>query len=125
MRERQESVRARDGQFCSLASRGKEQVHLFFVLFFLIYALENMKNGHVHRMFQKCFYQVAAAGESDIVLTSKVLQISNILRKIQIIWKKLSSMFCENHQPSLFFLRLLSFTRFKNWVDVGVNSRMV
>ena len=26
LEERQESVRARDGQFCSLASRGKEQV---------------------------------------------------------------------------------------------------
>ena len=55
LRERQESVRARDGQFCSLASRGKEQVQLFFVCFFLIYAVENMENGHVHRMFQKCF----------------------------------------------------------------------
>ena len=35
LEERQESVRARDGQFCSLASRGKEQVQFSSYSFFL------------------------------------------------------------------------------------------
>ena len=71
------------------------------------YVLENMKNGHVHRMFQKCFssgrscwgvwYCFDQQGSSDLQYPPKD---STYLQK-------LCSMFCEDNQSSLFFVTSL------------------
>ena len=75
----------------------------FNFFFFLIYALENMENGHIHRIFQKYFssgrscwgvwYCFDQQGSSDLQYPPKD----------PTYLQKLSSMFCENHQWSLFF----------------------
>ena len=68
------------------------------------YVLENMKNGHVHRMFQKCFlsgrscwgvwYRFDQQGSSDLQYHPKD----------PTYLQKLPSMFCENHQQLQFFV---------------------